>query len=125
MTGHDDDLSPWNDDPLVRALRGPGTADELASRDEFMAAFRAAPAARRPTPIGSGRLRRAGRRLGGGGTAVVAAIALGAGAAAAAAYTQNLPDPGAAGGPRRARPGRRAGPRDRPREGLARTGCCH
>ena len=92
MSGHDDDLSPWNDDPLVRALRGPGTGDELASEDEFMTAFRAAqPAA--PTPIGSGRLRRAGRRLGGGGTAVVAAIALGAGAAAAAAYTQNLPDP--------------------------------
>ena len=42
MSGHDDDLSPWNDDPLVRALRGPGTGDELASEDEFMAAFRAA-----------------------------------------------------------------------------------
>ena len=35
MTGHDDDLSPWNDDPLVRALRGPGTADELGGEAEF------------------------------------------------------------------------------------------
>ncbi|MBL0748056.1 hypothetical protein [Nocardioides baculatus] len=91
MPGHDDDLSPWNDDPLVRALRGPGTSDELAGQDEFLAAFRAAqPTA--PTPISAGRLRRAGRRLGGGGSAVVVVLALGAGAAAAA-YTQSLPDP--------------------------------
>lgn len=90
MSGHDDDLSPWDDDTLVRALRGPGTADELAGEAEFMSAFRAAqPPA--PTSIQSGRLRRAGRRLGGGGTAVVLAVTLGAGAAAA--YTQNLPDP--------------------------------
>ncbi|MDR7254456.1 outer membrane biosynthesis protein TonB [Nocardioides sp. BE266] len=93
MTGHDDDLSPWNDDPLVRALRAPGSDDELAGESEFLAAFRAAqPAAQTAHPSGRGRLRLVGRRLGGGGTAVVVAVALGAGAAAAA-YTQNLPDP--------------------------------
>lgn len=95
MTGHDD-LTPWDDDPLVRALRAPGTADELAGEAEFLAAFRAAqPAAGTAEPggpTGRGRLRLVGRRLGGGGTAVVVAVALGAGAAAAA-YTQNLPDP--------------------------------
>jgi hypothetical protein len=88
---NDDDLAQWRDDPLVRALRSPGAADELAGEEQFLAAFRAAqPAA--ATSLRSGRLRRAGRRLGGGGTAVVVAIALGAGAAAAA-YTQNLPEP--------------------------------
>jgi hypothetical protein len=93
MSGHDDDLSPWNDDPLVQALRAPGTADELAGESEFVAAFRAArPGAQTARGTGRGRLRLVGRRLGGGGTAVVVAVALGAGAAAAA-YTQNLPDP--------------------------------
>ncbi len=80
MSGHDDDLTPWHDDPLVRALRAPGTDDELAGEAEFLAAFRAAQPPPAPTPIGAGRLRRAGRRLGGGGTAVVVAVALGAGA---------------------------------------------
>ncbi|WP_374455105.1 hypothetical protein [Nocardioides sp.] len=92
MSGHDDDLSPWNDDPLVQALRAPGTADELAGESEFVAAFRAAqPGAQTAHGTARGRLRLVGRRLGGGGTAVVVAVALGAGAAAA--YTQNLPDP--------------------------------
>ena len=92
MSGHDDDLSPWNDDPLVRALRGPGTADELGGPGRVHGRLPGRPAHgtdadQRRSPA------RAGRRLGGGGTAVVVVLALGAGAAAAAAYTQNLPDP--------------------------------
>jgi hypothetical protein len=82
-----DDLSSWADDDLVRALRAPGTAHELADEEQVLAAFRAA----RPS-IGVRSLpRRAARRLGAGGSAVVVTVALTSGVAAA--YTGNLPDP--------------------------------
>lgn len=86
----DDDLSPWRDDALVRALQAPGSSEELGGEQEYVEAFRAA----HPSPAAPTSLRTAAaRRLGRGGTAVVVAVALSSGAAAAAAYTQNLPDP--------------------------------
>jgi hypothetical protein len=77
----DDDLSAWNDDPLVRALTSPATADELAGEQSALSAFRAA----RPT----GARRRLAGRLGIGGSALAVAIAFSGGAAAA--YTAALP----------------------------------
>lgn len=84
MAGHDDELSPWGEDPLVRALRAPGTSSELAGEQEIVTAYRRAMPRR-----GFGRVV---GRLGAGGTAIVTTIALSSGVAAAA-YTQNLPDP--------------------------------
>ncbi len=83
MNEHDD-LGAWRDDPLVRALRAPGTEAELAGEKEMVAAFRAA------APRGT--LRRVIGRLGVGGTAIVTTVALSSGVAAAA-YTRVLPDP--------------------------------
>ena len=83
MNEHDD-LEAWRDDPLVRALRAPGTEAELAGEKEMVAAFRAA------APRGT--LRRVIGRLGVGGTAIVTTVALSSGVAAAA-YTRVLPDP--------------------------------
>src|SRR5262245_8603692 len=81
-----DDLAPWADDDLVRALRAPGTAAELADQEQYVAAFRDAGASTvRSLP------RRAAGRLGAGGTAVVVTVALTSGVAAA--YTGHLPDP--------------------------------
>lgn len=81
-----DDLAPWADDDLVRALRAPGTATELADQDRYVAAFRDAGRSNvRSLP------RRAAGRLGAGGTAVVVTVALTSGVAAA--YTGHLPDP--------------------------------
>lgn len=83
MSEHDE----WEDTPeitaLVRALRAPGSPAELAGEDAALAAFRTV------------RRRRGGlvRRLGTGGTAVVAVVALSGGVAAAAAYTNSLPQP--------------------------------
>ncbi len=87
MSEHDD-LTGWDDDDLVRALRAPGTAAELADEERYVAAFRevhgpAAPVRSLP--------RRAVGRLGAGGTAVVVTVALTSGVAAA--YTGHLPDP--------------------------------
>ncbi len=83
-----DDLDPWHDDALVRALRAPGTASELADQERYVAAFRSTRASRGNVSP----LRRGVRRLGAGGTTVVAVVALSSGVAAAA-YTRHLPDP--------------------------------
>ncbi len=81
-----DDLDGWADDELVRALRAPGTATELADQQQYVAAFRGAHRSNvRSLP------RRAAGRLGAGGTAVVVTVALSSGVAAA--YTGHLPDP--------------------------------
>jgi hypothetical protein len=81
-----DDLAPWADDDLVRALRAPGTATELADQERYVAAFRETRGSTvRSLP------RRAAGRLGAGGTAVVVTVALTSGVAAA--YTGRLPDP--------------------------------
>jgi hypothetical protein len=73
-------------DDLLRALRAPGTATELADEEQYVAAFREAHRSNvRSLP------RRAVGRLGAGGTAVVATVALTSGVAAA--YTGHLPDP--------------------------------
>lgn len=88
MSEHDDDLARWADDDLVRALRAPGTTQELAEQETYVAGFREARRARsglRSLP------RRAAGRLGAGGTAVVVTVALTSGVAAA--YTGHLPDP--------------------------------
>lgn len=81
-----DDLAGWADDDLVRALRAPGSATELADQQQYVAAFRGAHRSNvRSLP------RRAVGRLGAGGTAVVVTVALTSGVAAA--YTGHLPDP--------------------------------
>jgi hypothetical protein len=80
---HDDDLDQWGDDPLVRALRAPGTAAELAGEDAALAAFRSA-APRRSK-------RRLARRMGTGAGTLTIAVAFSGGVAAA--YTHSLPDP--------------------------------
>jgi hypothetical protein len=81
-----DDLEPWADDDLVRALRATGSATELADEERYVAAFRdAGRSSVRSLP------RRAVGRFGVGGTAVVVTVALTSGVAAA--YTGHLPDP--------------------------------
>jgi hypothetical protein len=42
VSSDDDDLTPWQDEPVLRALTGPGSDDELAGEAEALAAFRAA-----------------------------------------------------------------------------------
>jgi hypothetical protein len=81
-----DELDTWTDDDLVRALRAPGTATELADEEQYVAAFRDA--------SGSNVVslpRRVVGRLGAGGTAVVVTVTLTTGVAAA--YTGHLPNP--------------------------------
>ena len=78
------DLDAWCDDPIVQALRAPGTPAELAGEGEVLATYRAT------MPRHS--LRRVIGRFGVGGTAVVGVIAM-SGGVAAAAYTQALPAP--------------------------------
>jgi hypothetical protein len=80
---HDDDLEMWDDDPLVRALRAPGTTSELAGEAEALAAFRSAVPRRSR--------RRLARRMGTGAGTFAVAVALSGGVAAA--YTHTLPDP--------------------------------
>lgn len=80
----DDESDLWNDDALVRALRAPGTPDELSDQARFAAAFREQ---RRGGSFG-----RLAGRFGIGATTVVTTIAL-SGGVAAAAYTNSLPDP--------------------------------
>ncbi len=87
MSEHDDDLAGWADDDLIRALRAPGTATELADEEQYVAVFRES----RPRTGIRSLPRRAAGRLGAGGTAVVVTVALTSGVAAA--YTGNLPDP--------------------------------
>lgn len=83
---YDDDLGELADSALVRALRAPGTAAELAGEEQVLAAFRDQHAGRRRRGPG-----RVVGRIGAGGTALVAALAL-TGGVAAAAYNQALPD---------------------------------
>jgi hypothetical protein len=80
---HDDDLEMWDDDPLVRALRAPGTPSELAGEAEALAGFRSAVPRRSR--------RRLARRMGTGAGTFAVAVALSGGVAAA--YTHTLPDP--------------------------------
>jgi hypothetical protein len=77
-----DDLGPWSEDPLVRALTGPATGAELAGEAAALSAFRAA------VPVNP-RRRFMGRVGVVGGSAVIAAMALSGGVAAA--YTASLP----------------------------------
>ncbi|XBB69878.1 hypothetical protein ABFU82_11370 [Nocardioides sp. WV_118_6] len=86
MTYDDHDLGELADSPLVRALRAPGTAAELAGEEQVLAAFRDHHPGRRRRGPG-----RVVGRIGAGGTALVAALAL-TGGVAAAAYNQALPD---------------------------------
>src|SRR3954467_3131627 len=81
-----DDPAGWTDDDLVRALRAPGTATELADQEQYVAAFREARG-----PIVRSLPRRAAGRFGAGGTAGVVTVALTSGGAAA--FTGHLPDP--------------------------------
>lgn len=74
----------WEVEPLVRALRAPGTPEELAGEATLLSAYREAHAA--PQSV-----RRLVGRFGLGATSAVAAVVLSAGVAAA--YTQALPDP--------------------------------
>ncbi|TNM42872.1 hypothetical protein FHP29_07705 [Nocardioides albidus] len=91
-TEHDDDgLDEFADSDLVRALRAPGTPDELAGEARFVAAFRDA----HRTEAVRGRAALGGRvagRIGVGGAALLAAVTL-TGGVAAAAYTRHLPHP--------------------------------
>jgi hypothetical protein len=79
----DEDLEMWDDDPLVRALRAPGTTAELAGEDTALAAFRSAVPRRSK--------RRLARRMGTGAGTLTIAVAFSGGVAAA--YTHTLPDP--------------------------------
>lgn len=89
----DDD--PFDDQPLVRSLREPGSPGELADQDLYLAMFRETRGGRRVVPSPPGTPRRPGgraaRRLG-AGTTLTIAIAV-AGGGVAAAYTANLPEP--------------------------------
>jgi len=89
---HDD---PFDDQPLVRSLREPGTPGELAHHDHYLAMFRETRGDGGVTPFSAGPPRRPGgraaRRLG-AGTTLTIAIAV-AGGGVAAAYTANLPEP--------------------------------
>ena len=79
MNGEDQ----WDESGLIRALRAPGTQQELAGEEDVVAAFRAAVRQRRGARL---------RRLGVGGTTAAVVIGL-SGGFAAAAYTNALPDP--------------------------------
>ncbi|WP_436699225.1 hypothetical protein [Nocardioides sp. BYT-33-1] len=83
MTWEPDGLDEFEDSALVRALRAPGTPEELADEDRFVAAYRRA----RRGPARGGRVV---GRIGVGGAALLAAVTL-TGGVAAAAYTQSLP----------------------------------
>lgn len=120
MSPHDDDLTPWDDEPIVEALTAPGTDAELADEAEALAAFRGvddltkwqnepfmvaltAPASDAELSDEAGALaafraavpkrsrRRYIGRIGVGGAAVTTAVILSSGAAAA--YTSSLPRP--------------------------------
>jgi hypothetical protein len=92
MSSEHDGLEEFEDTPLVRALRAPGTPEELADEARFVAAFSAAHQSVAHSGRG-GRTRRRGRvvgRVGVGGAALIATVTL-TGGMAAAAYTQRLP----------------------------------
>ncbi|HVY10635.1 MAG TPA: hypothetical protein VHB18_10900 [Mycobacteriales bacterium] len=83
MRRRDDDLSRFRDDPVVKAITGPATPEELAGEAEALAAFRAA-------TTGAPPLRRSAARVVASGTAAVVIVGLTGGVAAA--YTDHLPD---------------------------------
>jgi hypothetical protein len=83
MRHRDDDLSPFREDPVVKALTGPGSEAELAEEADALAAYRAA------VPAAPKR-RRSAARVATGGT--VAALTIAVTGGVAAAYTGNLPD---------------------------------
>jgi hypothetical protein len=83
MRHHDDDLSPFREDPVLKALTGPATEAELAHEAEALAAFRGT------VPIPQQR-RRSAARLATGTTVAVLTLAVSGGVAAA--YTASLPD---------------------------------
>lgn len=118
MSPHDDDLTPWQDDPIVAALSADGTDDELSGEAEALAAFRgsddlaqwpagvaaltaagtdaelageAGALAAFRAEVPKRRRRRYVGRIGVGGAAVTTAVILSSGAAAA--YTASLPRP--------------------------------
>ena len=62
---------PFDEDELVRALRGPGTPGELADEDHYRAMFREHRGAK-VVPLASGRGRAAARRFGAGTTLSIA-----------------------------------------------------
>jgi outer membrane biosynthesis protein TonB len=82
---------PFDEESLLRALRSPGSPDELGEEEKYVALFREARdgGASAPVPLAA-RRRRAVSRFGAGSAFVVA---LAVGGSAAAAYTNNLPDP--------------------------------
>ncbi|GAA3536391.1 hypothetical protein [Nocardioides daeguensis] len=86
-----DGLEEFEDSPLVRALRAPGTPEELAGEARFVAAFRDAQRPLSPAVRG-GRTGRVVGRIGVGSAALLATVTL-TGGMAAAAYTQRLPHP--------------------------------
>ena len=83
MSPFDDDLSAFGDDPIFRALSGPGSAEELAGESAALEAFRSA------VPVRN--RRRLAGRLGIAGSALTIGIALSGGVAAA--YSGALPTP--------------------------------
>ncbi|HVT64598.1 MAG TPA: hypothetical protein VHD81_05550 [Mycobacteriales bacterium] len=83
MRHRDDDLSPFREDPVVKALTAPATEAELAHEPDALAAFRGA------SPVPPQR-RRSAARVATGTTVAVLTLAVSGGVAAA--YTANLPD---------------------------------
>lgn len=81
MRRRDDDLSPFRDDPVFKALSAPPTEAELAGEADAVAAFQAAVPPRRS--------RRSAARVAAGSSAAVVTLALTGGVAAA--YTNSWP----------------------------------
>jgi hypothetical protein len=79
----DDDLTPFDDSAIYRALTAPGESAELAGEDAAAAMFRANRPRQRRHLVG---------RIGFGASTLGIVLALGGGVAAAA-YTNSLPDP--------------------------------
>lgn len=91
MSTEHDGMEEFEDSALVRALRAPGTPEELAGEARFVAAFRSAHAEHTVVPTDrGGRFGRVVGRIGVGGAALIATVSL-TGGMAAAAYTQRLP----------------------------------
>jgi len=80
----EDDLTPWQDSPLVKAMTTDGTDGELSGENAALAAFQASTHGRR----GRGLV-----RLISTGATSVALVGLVGGGVAAAAYTRSLPKP--------------------------------
>ncbi len=83
MRHRDDDLEPFREDPVVRALTGPATPQELAGEADALAAYREA------VPVPQQR-RRSAARIATGASVTVLVVGLSGGVAAA--YANYLPD---------------------------------